>query len=300
MKTGPVIAALLAALSLGGCQTSLPDLAPPERMSTRDKAPPWAAPGTCWGKDETPAVIETVTEQVMLQPAQVRDDGTVTEPAAYKTETRQKIVKPRKDTWFETPCEDQLTPQFNASLQRALKARGHYRGPVTGRMDRRTRAAIRAYQKPQGLDSAMISLAAARQMGLVTVESSDAPEGETVQLRPRGRQTSLLRPEQMADERQMHPRPEGQSGTAAEKAARPDAAAASAGRRKSSPDAAAGRTETPRNGDARPAPATDLADAPAAQTGASRRAAELDAALAAEKAADQPASRPLPISSETY
>ena len=59
--------------------------------------------------------------------------------------------------------------------QRALAARGYYAGPITGVMDRRTQAAIRAYQRPQGLDSAMISLAAARQMGLIAVEIAGLP-----------------------------------------------------------------------------------------------------------------------------
>ncbi|MEM8648801.1 MAG: peptidoglycan-binding domain-containing protein, partial [Pseudomonadota bacterium] len=83
-------------------------------------------------------------------------------------------VTPREDTWFETPCDDVMTPEFTASLQRALKARGHYQGAVNGRMDGRTQAAIRAYQKPQGLDSGMLSLAAARQMGLMQVDLEDA------------------------------------------------------------------------------------------------------------------------------
>ncbi|MEQ8895786.1 MAG: peptidoglycan-binding protein [Roseovarius sp.] len=169
MKISPLLAVLAATSLLGACQAGLPRMAEPAEVVARD-APPGAQPGTCWGQDETPAVIETVTEQVVVQPAGLATDGASGTPAVYETETQQKIVKPRKATWFETPCEHQLTPEFNTSLQRALKARGHYRGPINGEMDGRTRAAIRAYQKPQGLDSAKISLAAARQMGLSPVE----------------------------------------------------------------------------------------------------------------------------------
>jgi hypothetical protein len=170
MKSPFVLLPLLAALA--ACQSSLPLTGPnePEIVQTLQEAPPGAAPGTCWGKDVTPAVIETVTEQVLLQPAQVRGDGTVEEPAIYKTETRQAIVKERRVTWFETPCASVQTPDFVASVQRALKVRGLYRGPVTGQMDARTRAAVRAYQKPEGLDSGILSLAAARRLGLATVE----------------------------------------------------------------------------------------------------------------------------------
>lgn len=179
MLTKPILAAAMAVFVLGGCRMHLPDDLEPVKVSSRDKAPPGAEPGTCWDRDDTPAVVETVTEQVVLAPARLNEDGTVAKPAAYKTETRQKIVKPRQETWFETPCPDAFTPEFTASLQRALKARGHYRGPVTGEMNRATLIAVRAYQKPQGLDSATLSLAAARQMGLAEVAlPGRAPEKE--------------------------------------------------------------------------------------------------------------------------
>jgi len=169
-------AAALAVLT--GCAPGPADLGAlrePEVSRMTQEAPPGAAPGSCWGKHVSPAVIETVTHQVMLQPAQVRADGTVSQPAIYKTETRQDIVQERRETWFETPCPAQLTPDFVASVQRALAARGLYRGPVTGQFDARTRAAVRRYQKPQGLDSGILSLAAARKLGLVAVEL----DGET-------------------------------------------------------------------------------------------------------------------------
>ena len=108
-----------------------------------------------------------------MQPAEVRNDGTVVQPAIYKTETRQAIVRERKVTWFQTPCARDQTPEFVSSLQRALKARGLYRGPISGQMDARTRAAVRAFQQPQGLNSGILSLAAARQLGLVAVKTPD-------------------------------------------------------------------------------------------------------------------------------
>jgi len=163
---------LMATGLLAACETTLsvPELTEPDLVQSLAEAPPGAAPGTCWGKDVTPAVIETVTDQVLLQPARLRADGTVEKPAIYRTETRQAIVEERNVTWFETPCADVRTPDFIASLQRALKARNLYRGPINGRMDARTRAAIRRYQKPEGLDSGILSLAAARRLGLVAVE----------------------------------------------------------------------------------------------------------------------------------
>lgn len=165
--TAPLACLALTVSILSGCAATRP--LEPDVVQRLDTAPPGAAPGKCWGKDVSPAVVETVTEQIMLQPAEILSDGSIAEPAIYKTETHQRIVKERQETWFETPCPADLTPEFNASLQRALKARGHYAGPAHGQLDARTRAAIRTYQKAQGLDSGILSVAAARQLGLIAV-----------------------------------------------------------------------------------------------------------------------------------
>ena len=171
MRYATIFPALCAVLLVTGCtRVSLPAVArmgEPELVKTRAAPPPGATPDSCYGQDATPAVIETVTEQIMLQPAQIAADGSVLYPAVYKTETRQAIIEEREELWFETPCSADLTPDFVASLQRALKVRGYYKGSVNGEMTNRTRRAIRAFQAPQGLDSAILSKAAARQLGLV-------------------------------------------------------------------------------------------------------------------------------------
>jgi hypothetical protein len=132
-------------------------------------APEGAAAGTCWGKTVSPAVIETVNREVLLHPAQVSSDGRIQKPATYKKEDIQQIVQPRRDTWFETVCPNLLTESFVASLQRALSARGSYRGDVTGLMDDRTRRAIRKFQLGGGFDSGNLTVASARTLGLVAV-----------------------------------------------------------------------------------------------------------------------------------
>lgn len=166
----------VVALWLGGCAAgtavpvSMRAYAEPEPQAILAQRPPNAPDGSCWARDTTPAIIETVTEQILLHPAEVGIDGTVRKQAIYKTETRQAIVRERTEIWFETPCAADLTPNFIASVQRALQARGLYRGHVTSQMDSRTRAAIRALQASQGLDSGILSLAAARQLGLIAFE----------------------------------------------------------------------------------------------------------------------------------
>ncbi|SFI53792.1 Putative peptidoglycan binding domain-containing protein [Celeribacter neptunius] len=139
------------------------------RASETPGAPPGADPDACYGRHVTPAIIETVTEQVLVQPPQIDASGAVSYPAVYRTETRQEIVRERKELWFETLCTEELTPEFVASVQRALAVRGYYNGAANGRMDHATKRAIRAYQVEQGVDSDILSLAAARQLGLKEV-----------------------------------------------------------------------------------------------------------------------------------
>lgn len=167
---------ILLAAALGGLSACMPsdadvftdtiDPIETEVQVTRGFGPPDANPDACYAREITPAVIETVTDQRVMEPAQYAPDGSEIAPAIYITETRQSIVEERRELWFETPCEADSDPAFITSLQRALRARGLYSGPVNGEMNTRTRNAIRAYQEPQGLNSPVLSLAAARQMGL--------------------------------------------------------------------------------------------------------------------------------------
>ena len=66
-------------------------------------------------------------------------------------------------------CRRELRHTF--APQRALLARGLYKGPVTGTLTPRTRAAIQGLQRQNGgPDSSVLSLATARSLGLIAVE----------------------------------------------------------------------------------------------------------------------------------
>lgn len=161
----------MAVMTLMGCaEQSLITRVEPALVESFEAPPPGSDPNSCWGKDVSPAVIETVTERILVQPAEVSSDGTVVSEPVYRQDTRQAIVKERREIWFETPCQDQLTPDIIATLQRALKARGLYAGALTGNMDAPTRTAIRRFQAREGLDSSILSLWAARKLGLVAQE----------------------------------------------------------------------------------------------------------------------------------
>ncbi|WP_072506439.1 peptidoglycan-binding domain-containing protein [Phaeobacter porticola] len=140
------------------------------RAQSAPAAPPGAPPGSCWSTHTTPAVIETVTVQVMTRPAMTAADGTVLRPARFRRETRQNIVRPRRESWFETPCPVDMTPQFVGSVQRALAVRGHYDGEITGVLDAPTRTAVRKFQEQDGFANDDLSLVSARKLGLVAIE----------------------------------------------------------------------------------------------------------------------------------
>ena len=167
--------ASLALVALIGCMDSYATRA--DQSPTAGAIGPLADPavvnsatGTCFARATTPAIIETVTEQVMVQPAIVRSDGSVQTPAAFRTVTRQQILRERREIEFETPCDPILTPQFNASVQRALLARGYYRGTINGALDGRTRAAIERFQTDQGdVHTGTLTLRTARTLGLVAL-----------------------------------------------------------------------------------------------------------------------------------
>lgn len=154
-----------------GCQKAGMPEAPTRADLSADllRTKPTDDSGTCWARDVTPAVIETVTEQVEAVPASLGEDG-VARPAVYHSVTQQHIVKDREEVWFATPCPADMTVDFVATVQRALKARGFYMLPLTGEMDAPTRDAIRRFQEPLGLDSPVLSLGAARDLGIVTTD----------------------------------------------------------------------------------------------------------------------------------
>lgn len=126
--------------------------------------------GSCHARATTPALIETVTEQVMVQPADVLSDGTVQSPAVFRTVTRQRILRERREVEFEIPCANIQTPEFIASVQRALVARGYYTGPVSGVMDARTARAVGRFQTANDdVQTQQITLKTARRLGLVAL-----------------------------------------------------------------------------------------------------------------------------------
>lgn len=175
-RTGPraglfLIAALaLASCATPGTETTRADLGDDVVITDFTLGPPGARPGACYGKDATPAVIEQITERILVSPPEIGPEGNVITPATYEEKVSHEVVKGREEIFFETPCPPRWTPDFIASVQRALSARGVYLGRVTGTLDDSTRQAIRTFQLRNGLNSSILSIESARDLGLVEID----------------------------------------------------------------------------------------------------------------------------------
>lgn len=167
MKTLYILA---APLLLGAClPASEPAPQPLSSYTPGQTAPTNAAPGTCWDKTTTPAVVRTVTEDILVQPAQISSTGTVQTPPVYRSQTRDVILEERKDTWFQIVCASDLTPEFVSSVQRALELRGHFNGPISGEVGPLTRSAIAKFQTEADIpaaDMGKLTIEGARKLGL--------------------------------------------------------------------------------------------------------------------------------------
>lgn len=148
-------------IAVAACQPT--SFAPPPRKAdlgkgmivgpaAAEKTPEKA--GECWAENK--AQVVPVTSKA----------------ATTKTASAKAASAPGKagTIRFRVPCPGVMTPEFTASLQRALQARGFHDGAITGRMDAATQAAVRRYQKSLGLDLPVLTLAAAQSLGLVATE----------------------------------------------------------------------------------------------------------------------------------
>lgn len=161
---------LLAGLALSACQSGQPG-APElvQRADTRQPQLAGSAQAGCWATDAIPAQGEMVMDEVVITPPRLDARGRVVEPAVTAWRERMVETGMSEERLFAVPCPEEMDADFVAALQRALKVRGLFAGDVSGVMDDYTRAAIRALQRPLGLDSDVLSLDAARQLGLVAM-----------------------------------------------------------------------------------------------------------------------------------
>ena len=165
---------LVALAVTAACSAPIPGLDALLPLETTETSIAQVLDGTCQARSITPAIIETLTEQIVVQPAELSAEGEVLEPATFRTVTRQAIVQERREVLFDAVCLTDLTVEFVSGLQRALIVRGFHAGGVTGDYDKLTRAAVQSYQRRTGgPDTSTLSLASAQSLGLVAIPRSE-------------------------------------------------------------------------------------------------------------------------------
>jgi len=150
-----------------------PDLSPIPPALITDGEIETTATGQCFTRSAPATHTRIVEEQVLVAPAVLASDGSVESPPIFRNQTRPVTEPMGEGTRFQTLCPPEYTPDRIATLQRALKARLAYNGPITGELDDPTRDAIRAYQAPQGYDSPLIQRGIAETLGLVSLDLDD-------------------------------------------------------------------------------------------------------------------------------
>ena len=127
---------------------------------------------------ELPAEYNTFNKRVLLRPASTQE---VTIPAEYETVRVQKLVSPPREIkipiperyetvteeakitegrmeWRPILCETNVTPGLVRRLQSALRVGGYYRGPIDGAYGSETLAAVREFQREQGIAAGQLTL----------------------------------------------------------------------------------------------------------------------------------------------
>ena len=128
-----------------------------------------APKGSCWQKNITPAVFDTVTHQIRVpqQKNPSQSDEQTLPTVQYQTKTRHVMIKKRNEAWFETLCPAQMDKALVTALQHALTDRKLYHGAIHGRLTDDTRTAIRTLQHKDGINSDVLSLRTAESLGLL-------------------------------------------------------------------------------------------------------------------------------------
>lgn len=150
---GPVLAALLATVALGGCET------------TREL---FAAPGGDAGARSL---------EVRLAEAEARNDALAREVAALRgpggadantVAERGRCYAPlgAGAEWSEVLCVSAEGLDVVRSMQTALAAAGHDPGPIDGIFGPLTSAAMASYQRANGLDEGYVTRATLSRLGV--------------------------------------------------------------------------------------------------------------------------------------
>ncbi len=97
---------------------------------------------------EEPPVYQTIEKRILVAPEMPEYK---TQPAAFETITRSRVVQPERTEWRRILCETNVTPDVVTNIQQALLNRGYNVGAVDGQFNKQTLGAINQYQVNNGL-----------------------------------------------------------------------------------------------------------------------------------------------------
>lgn len=109
-----------------------------------------------------PAVYRTQRECVIVRPGHAY---TVTVPAVHRTVTH--VRRHEQGGWARVLCPDGLQPWAVARIQAALNARGYAAGPEDGVATPQTDAALRRFQRDNGMAQGQVTHESARALGVI-------------------------------------------------------------------------------------------------------------------------------------
>lgn len=155
-------------LAAAACSRPAPQVAEPAALISLGEIDTDTA-GRCFAQQDAPTEVQIVTTLIEVQAAVKDRNGVVTSPAIFRNVARPQTVAVGEGARFETVCPQVYTPQFVATLQRALIVRRAYDGAVTGLMDSPTSLALQQFQRGMGVDSPLLAIAVARDLGIVAV-----------------------------------------------------------------------------------------------------------------------------------
>lgn len=110
-----------------------------------------------------PATYKTVNVTKVVTPATTKK---TTIPATYKTVTKQVKVSDQSVKWMPVLCKSSMTIETISKIQSALTAAG-FKTPVTGILDKATKASVKAYQTKKGLTVSGLSINTLKDLGVL-------------------------------------------------------------------------------------------------------------------------------------
>jgi len=110
---------------------------------------------------QTPAEYKTVKVRKMIEPPKQRRTEI---PAQYQEITDRVVVAEGQLEWRPILCETNTTTNLISKLQGALKKAGYNPGPVDGQLGTQTIAAVRGYQRQQGIAEGQLTMETLRRL----------------------------------------------------------------------------------------------------------------------------------------